>query len=162
MNGATEQGKNAVAPARGATITHTRYTETMENTNTTNAPVLKSRRTYLLAGIPCLCWDGALYAPLSGVSANLGAIQVGAGPTPATVAVHGPAGLEHWHLESREEIKARGAKARRPSARAEAPAAPAQVAQPETVQVAAAEPEGEPSALADRIAELKEKKKKSA
>jgi hypothetical protein len=118
----------------------------MENTN---APVtLKSRRTYLLAGIPCLCWEGALYAPLSGASGNLGAIQVGPGHEPGTVQVHGAFGEEAWHCESRESIKARGAKARRPSPRpAQAPAV-----QP------AEEPTGEePSELSDAIARLKSK-----
>jgi hypothetical protein len=119
----------------------------MENTNTAPAatiakPVTKARRTYLLAGIPCLCWDGALFAPLSGVSANLGQVTVGPGADANTVTVTGTAGEETWHMESRDSIKSRGTAARKPKPKAAAPAPAA---------------DEEPSALADAIAAVKER-----
>jgi hypothetical protein len=115
----------------------------MENTNT-NTPVKfpKSRRTYVLAGIPCLCWEGSLFAPLSGVSANLGQIQVSPGEDPSTVKVVGAAGEETWHCESRESIKARGASARKPKPKAQ-PVAESEAA--------------EPGALSDAIAAVRKR-----
>jgi hypothetical protein len=85
---------------------------------TTNAPAKKSRRTYLLAGIPCLCYNGALYAPGSGVSANLGQVLVAPGLTIGTVSVQGPAGEEFWFLTDRQDLKDRGAALKKPTPRA--------------------------------------------
>lgn len=88
----------------------------METTNATEtAPKTYARRTYTLAGIPCLCYAGALYAPHSGVSAILGNVTVE--PVDEySVFVSNSLGGEHWYRESRGSIKERGAKARKPQA----------------------------------------------
>jgi hypothetical protein len=74
----------------------------------------KSRRTYLLAGIPCLCWEGSLYAPEAGQSVNLGKVLVTQAFTPGAVIVDGASGPELWSITDRQSLKARGAALKKP------------------------------------------------
>jgi hypothetical protein len=80
----------------------------METTNAP-APAAKTRRTYALAGVFCLCWEGSLYAAPSWTIAVHGSVKVSPGPTADTVLVEDFDTVTEWYRATREEIKARGA-----------------------------------------------------
>jgi hypothetical protein len=84
------------------------YIGTMETTNTETSKSV-TRRTYVLAGIPCICFKGSLYAPPypyqspNSVFAKL--VVTAVDDDDNIVDIQGPAGSETWIKSSREQLK---------------------------------------------------------